>query len=129
MPELAFVKTFLSPLLVTCWKKCSPFNVISCFKVRNKLAPSYMDEVFVSQDTVHSYNTRFSDKGGYGLPKVKGSSSKSFCILASKLWKSLLSFLTTIKYLNNFKVSIKDFLMKNLYKYFNALAWHIDYLV
>jgi hypothetical protein len=84
------------------------------FKVRNNLAPSYMDEFFVSQDSVHSYNTRFSNKGGYGLPKVKGSGSKSFCFLASKLWNSLPLFLTTIKHLNNFKVSIKDFLMKNL---------------
>jgi len=72
------------------------------FKVRNNLAPSYMDELFVSQDTVHSYNTIFSDKVEYGLPKVKGSSSKSFCVLASKLWNSLPSFLTTIKHLNNF---------------------------
>jgi len=84
------------------------------FKVRNNLAPSYMGELFVSQDTVHSYNTRLSDKGGYGLPKVKGCGSKSFCFLASKLWNSLPSFLTTIKHLNNFKVSIKDFLMKSL---------------
>jgi len=52
------------------------------FKVRNNLALSYMDELFVSQDTVHSYNTRFSDKGGYGLPKVKGSGSKSFCFFS-----------------------------------------------
>jgi len=38
---------------------------------RNKVAPSYMDAVFVAQDSVNSYNTMLSNRDIYGLSKVK----------------------------------------------------------
>ena len=48
-----------------------------------------MDSHLVSHDTVHSYSTRFSQRGGFGLPKVKGYGSKSFSFKGAKLWNTL----------------------------------------
>ena len=48
-----------------------------------------MDYYLVLADTVHSYNTRLSQRGGFSLPKVKGSGSKSFSFIGAKLLNTL----------------------------------------
>jgi len=46
-------------------------------KIKHKLAPAYMDYHLVPQNTVHSYSTSLSQRGGLSLPKVNESGSKS----------------------------------------------------
>lgn len=79
---------------------CHVLSIV--FKVRNSLAPGYMDDFFVAQDTVHRYNLRLRNKGGFGLPKVKGSGSKSF---------RSLSTISIIKRLRHYEVAVKDYLI------------------
>ena len=49
-------------------------QIILChvFKVKNNLAPVYLCESFITQDTIHSHSTRLSKKGGFAIPTVKG---------------------------------------------------------
>jgi len=55
-------------------------QIILChdFKIKHGLAPDYMSEHFVSQDSVYSHNTRFSKSGYFSVPKVKPRGLKSF---------------------------------------------------
>ena len=84
------------------------------YKVRNSLAPGYMMENLAGQNTVHSHNTRLSQKGGYGLPKVKGSGAKSFNFIGAKLWNSLPNNVTTIENVSSFKVAVKSLLLNKI---------------
>ena len=60
-------------------------HIILCymFKIKHKLAPAFMDYHQVPQGTVHS--DRVSKRGGFSLPKDKGSGSKSFSFMGDKL--------------------------------------------
>ena len=84
------------------------------FKIKNGLSPDYMGEHFISQDSVHNYSTRLSQKGGYCLPKVKSHGSKSFAFSGIKLWNDLPVELTEINRLQSFKVAIKRHLMNSI---------------
>jgi len=90
------------------------------FKVKHKLAPSYMNSFLVSQNTVHSYSTRLSEKCGFNLPKAKGSGCKSFSFIGAKLWNNLPCHLTDINNFQSFKVAIKSHLL-NSSTFYNKL--------
>jgi hypothetical protein len=83
-------------------------------KITNGLSPDYMSEHFISQDSIHNYSTRLSQKGPYCLPKVKGQGSKSFAFSGIKLWNDLPVNLTKINRLQSFKVAIKSHLMNSI---------------
>ena len=95
-------------------KRVQHLMLCHMFKVRNNEAPGYMNDYFVAQDSVHEYNTRLQNKGGYCLPKVKGSGSKSFSFLGSKLWNNLPSNITRLENIKHFKVATKSYLMTNV---------------
>ena len=80
--------------------------------MKHKLAPAYIDYHLAPQDTVHSYSTRLSQKGGFSLPKVKGSGSKSFSCIGAKLWNTLPANISDIDKLQSFKVAIKNHFIK-----------------
>lgn len=84
------------------------------FKVKHGLAPDYLGEHFVPQDTVHSYRTRLSHKGAFAVPKVKGFGSKSFCYTGCSLWNNLPACITQIDKLSTFKTTVKNYLLENL---------------
>jgi hypothetical protein len=88
------------------------------FKTKNGRSPDYMCEHFISQDSVHNYSTRLSQKGGYCLPKVKGQGSKSFAFSGIKLWNDLPVELVEINRLQSFKVAIKSHLMNSIYFFY-----------
>ena len=91
-------------------------QIILCnvLKIKHKLAPAYMDYHLVPQDTVHSYRTRLSQRGGFSLPKVNGSGSKSFSFINAKLLNTLSANISNIAKLQSFKVAIKCFFIKGL---------------
>lgn len=91
-------------------------QIILChvFKVKKGLAPDYMLEGFISQDSIHSYKTRLSKKGAFAIPKVKGFGSKSFCFLGCSMWNSLPAELSHIGRLLPFKSAVKQYLMDSL---------------
>lgn len=95
-------------------KRVEQIMLCHVFKVKHNLAPDYMDYFFTSQDTVHSYSTRLSQKGGFGLPKVKGAGSKSFSFIGAKLWNDLPSNLTDITKYQSFKVAIKGHFLSSI---------------
>jgi hypothetical protein len=82
-------------------------------KVKNQIAPGYLGDCFVSQESVHSYCTRLSKKGGYCLPNVEGSWSKSLSFIGAKLWNSLPTCITEINKFHRFKVAIKTHFLSN----------------
>ena len=49
-------------------KRVEQIMLCHVFKVKNKLAHEYMEDNLAGQNTVHSYSTRLSQKGGFGLP-------------------------------------------------------------
>jgi len=55
------------------------------FKLKNNIAPAYMIYHLVPQDTVHSFSTRLTQRGGFSLPKVKGSGTKYFSCIGAKV--------------------------------------------
>jgi len=77
-------------------------------KVKHKLAPSYMNSFLVSQNTVHSYSTRLSEKFGFNITKAKGSGCKYFSFIEAKLWNNFLCHLTDINNFQSLKVAIKS---------------------
>jgi len=91
-------------------------NGVLChvFKIKHKLAPAYMAYHLVPQDTVHSYRTRLSQRGGFSLPNVNGSGSKSFSFVNAKLLNTLPANISDIAKLQSFKVAIKSFFIKGL---------------
>ena len=84
------------------------------FKIKHGLAPLYLQDAFLQQSNVHSYNTRLSHNGAYALPKVKSFGMKSFRYLGAKLWNSLNSHLVQITEFNLFKSSLKKHLFSSL---------------
>ncbi len=95
-------------------KRVDHLMLCQVFKIRNNTAPMYMREYFVPQDSLHSHNTRLRNKGGYCLPKIKGSGSKSFCFLGAKLWNELPSDITKLSKLTDFKKASKKFLLNSI---------------
>jgi len=91
-------------------------QIILChvFKVKNGLAPDYMGESFIPQDSVHSYKTRSCSRGAFAIPKVKGFGSKSFCSLGCSLWNSLPADISSIKRLPSFAIAVKKYPMDSL---------------
>jgi len=59
---------FESPNWLPANKRVEQVMLGHVFKVKHKLAPSYMNSFLVSQNIVHSYSTRLSAKGGFNLP-------------------------------------------------------------
>ena len=90
--------------------------IILChvYKIKNGLTPEYMVEHFTSQDSVHSHRTRFSDKGAFSVPKIKGFGLKSFSYNGCTFWNKLPSSITKLDNLKEFKVTIKSHLLNCL---------------
>ena len=89
-------------------KRVDQITLCHVFKIKHGLAPDYMSEHFVSQDSVHSHNTRFSKSGCFSVPKVKSHGFKSFSYNGCKLWNQLPSDIRAITNLSHFKNSIKQ---------------------
>ncbi len=66
---------------------------VMVYKCRNSLAPSYIEKLFTSNDTKHTYNTRHSSQ----LRSTKMRTSymyyyhRSFTVAGHKLWNDLPS--------------------------------------
>ena len=91
-------------------------QIILChvFKIKHGMAPAYLGERFITQETIHSYSTRFSTDGSYSIPKVKSAGSKSFLYTGCTLWNKIPSALKDITKLEHFKSSIKTHLLDSL---------------
>jgi hypothetical protein len=59
------------------------------FRIKHGLSPEYMNQHFITQDSIHSYNTRSAKHGSFVPPKVKGFGIKSFSYVGVKLWNML----------------------------------------
>ena len=91
-------------------------KIILChvFKIMHKLFPVYLWENFVSQDSVHQYSTRHSQKGAFVIPKVKSFGAKSFCFKGCSLWNQLpINILSTDKY-HTFKHVLNSYLLNTV---------------
>ena len=80
-------------------------QIILChvYKIHNNLAPSYLHENFVQQNTVHSYRTRFSSDGCFCISSIKSAGAKSFVCNVCSMWNHLpvsLKNVTTLKQVN-----------------------------
>ena len=95
-------------------KKVEYIILCHVFKIKNFLAPEYMVEHFTSQDSVHSHRTRFSDKGAFSVPKIKGFGLKSFSYNGWTFWNKLPSSITKLDNLKEFKVAIKSHVLNSL---------------
>ena len=81
------------------------------FKINNNVAPDYLKQNFIPQTAQHNHRTRLSVKGGYCIPKVKTSGSKSFCYIATKLWNNLPAEVINCKTYKSFKNYVKDYML------------------
>ncbi len=78
------------------------------YKCRNSLAPSYLEKLFTSNDTKHTYNTRHSSQ----LRSIKTRTTcyhKSFTVSGHKLWNDLPSTIQNCTTLPTFKKALYKF--------------------
>ena len=59
-------------------KRVDQITLNHVFKINSGSSPGYMIEHFVPASSVHSYSTRFSEKGSVSLPKFKSFGKKYF---------------------------------------------------
>ncbi|KAH3798560.1 hypothetical protein DPMN_152160 [Dreissena polymorpha] len=52
-------------------KRVDQISLCHVFKVKNGLAPDYMAESFIPQDSVHSYKTRSCSRGAFQFQRSK----------------------------------------------------------
>ena len=76
-----------------------------------------MEENFRNVNEQHTYNTRSSQNnfGHFVIPKIKGVESTTFYYNAIKDWNSLPGHIKETKNLDQFKKSVKSYLI-NSYK-------------
>jgi len=86
---------------------------MSFFKMKNGLSPQYITEHFISQDGVHTYNTRLSIKWAFVIAKVKSHGLKSFCYNGYSLWNSLPHTFIELTNLSHVKVALKQHLLSS----------------
>ena len=87
------------------------FKLLHLFKVRNNLAPKYLESNFRPISQAHSYNTRGRNLN-YHISKDLALSPSSFSFTAIKLWNSLPSELKSIQQLPMFKRKLKEYLFQ-----------------
>ena len=81
---------------------------VMVYKCRNSLAPSYLEKLFTSNDTKHTYNTRHSSQ----LRSTKTRTTyyhKSFTVSGHKLWNDLPSTIQNCTTLPTFKKALYKF--------------------
>ncbi len=81
---------------------------VMVYKCRNSLALSYLEKLFTSNDTKHTYNTRHSSQ----LRSTKTRTSyyhRSFTVSGHKLWNNLPSTIQNGTTLHTFKKALYNF--------------------
>ena len=95
-------------------KRVEQIIISQVFNINNGSAPKYMNEHIKSQLSVHTYNTRFREKGVFAIPKVKSFGSKSFCFNGCTLWNKLPFSITLNADYPGFKTALKSHLFDNI---------------
>jgi hypothetical protein len=88
-------------------KRVESITLSNVYKVKHNIAPEYLKEHFIPADSVHSYNTRFSENGCFSIPKVKGFGMKTFSYNGCKLWNNLPTSVKNINKLADFKLAVR----------------------
>ena len=86
------------------------FQLNHLFRIRNKLAPSYLLPNFTSIAAVHSHNTRGSEFN-FTLSRDLSQSQNGFAFTAIKHWNSLSNSIKSITEFRVFKRKLKEFLL------------------
>ena len=82
------------------------------FKIVKNKCPSYMKENFIYVKDVHSYSTR-ANMYNFSVPKCYGKENMTFYYCAIKDWNDLPNHLKNLNNLNQFKRSVKSYLLSN----------------
>ncbi len=80
---------------------------VMVYKCRNSLAPSYLEILFTSNDTKHTYNTRHSSQ--LRSTKTRTYYHKSYTVSGHKLWNDLPSTIQNCTTLPTFKKALYKF--------------------
>ena len=79
------------------------------YKVKNEIAPSYLNELFRPVSTIHSVNTRGSVNGDLYVPKCNTNYGKSsFQYKGSVLWNVISKDIRQVNSLMQFKNKLKE---------------------
>ena len=84
------------------------FRMSHLFRIRHKLAPSYLLHNFKSISDAHTHNTRGSNVN-YVLSRELSLSPTSFSFLAIKQWNELPNDIKSIREFRVFKRKLKEF--------------------
>ena len=84
------------------------FRMSHLFRIRHKLAPSYLLQNFKSISDAHTHNTRGSNVN-YVLSRELSLSPTSFSFLAIKQWNELPNDIKSIREFRVFKRKLKEF--------------------
>ena len=83
---------------------------IFMYKVKNRLVPDYLCDLFTNASDIHNYDTRQSG-ADLILPKPKTNSMKSeFSYRGAEAWNTLSPSQKSSKSLANFKANIKNYI-------------------
>ena len=78
------------------------------FKIKSGQSAQYMAEHFIQASSLHSYGTRFRERGNFSIPKVKSFGKKSFVYNGCILWNDLLSHIKEKLSIYDFKMLLKS---------------------
>ena len=82
-------------------------------KINNDFTPQHTKDWFTKCSTVHSYSTRASVAGNFGIPKVKTEKAKqSFVHSGAKMWNELPDHVKRSLSIESFQNNMKKYLLK-----------------
>ena len=77
-------------------------------KIKHKVLPNYLIDIFTNANEIHDYNTRQSEFN-FVLPKPKPNTNfkkESFAYRGAEAWNGLSSDLKSAESISNFKIKI-----------------------
>jgi len=94
---------------LTIKKRCIKTVAIQMYKIKNKMAPTYMQEMFRTREDV--YNLRDNDTFNIPVFKTIKFGRKSFKYYGAKLWINIPSNIRSKVSLNSFKSPVNKWLL------------------
>ena len=104
-----FVSSSFFPLDLLCFKSVA----VLMHDISNSLTPTNISNLFASQSSIHSYNTRSPSRGDYVEHSKLDKQTKSFSRYGVKIWNGLLREMRHMSK-NNFKVNVHENILQIL---------------
>ena len=94
-------------LLISCKTQELHQLALLMFKVKNKMLPNHLTEIFANANSIHTHNTRNSEFN-LALPEQKTNNmKKAFAYRGAEAWNNLSTATISSKSISSFKTKMK----------------------